>query len=149
MFSHDALVGVKCICTTGKPDSIAYYGKWLERGQHINSIGATGGKLREIDPECFARAECIQVDSLEQVREESGDSTAAIVAGAWHAERFVEMPGVISGRASARTDASQITLLKSVGTGVQDVMAGFAVYAEARRLGIGTDVPEFLEHKTF
>lgn len=135
--------------TTGKSDVIAYCGQWMERGQHINSIGATGGHLREIDPECFARAERIQVDSLEQVRDESGDSTAAIAAGAWTEAKFIDMPSVVSGRGLARTSAEQITLFKSVGTGVQDVMAGFAVYEQARALGLGRDVPTFLEHKMF
>ncbi|MBI2802656.1 MAG: hypothetical protein HYX63_20655 [Gammaproteobacteria bacterium] len=38
---------------------------------------------------------------------------------------------------------------KSVGTAVQDVMAGFTVYEEARRLGLGREVPAFMEHKRF
>ena len=135
--------------TSGKSDVIAYYGLWMERGQHVNSIGATGGHLREIDAECFARAGCIQVDSLAQVREESGDSVAAIAAGAWCETKFVEMPAVVSGQAKARDSVDQITLFKSVGTGVQDVMAGFAVYEQARKLGLGTEVANFLEHKIF
>jgi ornithine cyclodeaminase/alanine dehydrogenase len=135
--------------TTGHGDLIAYRGAWLEPGQHVNSIGATGGLLREIDPDCFARAACIQVDSLEQVRGESGDATAAIAAGAWEESKMVEMPTVVAGTAPARTADDQITLFKSVGTAVQDVMAGFAVYEQARRLGIGQEVPEFLEHKRF
>ena len=134
--------------TTGKSDSIAYYGKWMERGQHINSIGATGGHLREIDPECFGRANLIQIDSLAQVRGESGDSTAAIAAGTWDETKMVQMPAVVSGT-PARLNDDQITLFKSVGTAVQDVMAGFAVYEEAQRLGLGREVPTFMEHKLF
>jgi len=135
--------------TTGKTDLIAYYGQWMERGQHVNSIGATGGQLREIDPQCFARAARIQVDSLAQVREESGDSTAAIAAGTWTEAKFVELPSVVGGQVLAREDENQITLFKSVGTGVQDVMAGFAVYEQAMKLKLGTQVATFLEHKLF
>lgn len=145
----DSDIVVVATNTTGKSDVIAYYGEWMERGQHINSIGATGGHLREIDPVCFARAERIQVDSLAQVREESGDSTAAIAAGTWSEAKFVDMPSVVSGQVRAREDDEQITLFKSVGTGVQDVMAGFAVYERALQLGLGTQVPTFLEHKIF
>jgi ornithine cyclodeaminase/alanine dehydrogenase-like protein (mu-crystallin family) len=36
-------------------------------------------------------------------------------------------------------------LFKSVGTAVQDVMAGFVVYEEALRQGRGQDIGEFLE----
>ena len=35
--------------TTGVGDLIAYRGKWLETGGHVNSIGSTGLQLREID----------------------------------------------------------------------------------------------------
>jgi len=143
---RDADIVVVATNTTGKGDLIAYRGA---AGQHINSIGATGGQLREIDPACFARADRIQVDSLEQVRGESGDAFAALEAGAWDEGKMVEMPEVIAGVGSVRESAAQITLFKSVGTAVQDVMAGFAVYEQARRLGIGQEVPEFLEHKLF
>lgn len=135
--------------TTGHGDGIAYRGSWMQDGQHVNSIGATGGHLREIDPECFARADCIQLDSLEQVRGESGDAIAADEAGYWDASKMVEMPAVVAGEVRARTDAEQITLFKSVGTAVQDVMAGFAVYDRARELGLGMAIPDFMEHKLF
>lgn len=48
-----------------------------------------------------------------------------------------------------RTGADETTLFKSVGTAVQDVAAGFAVYREAVRRGLGRDVGDFLELKTF
>lgn len=135
--------------TTGKGDLIAYRGAWMRPGQHVNSIGATGGKLREIDPACFARADSILLDSIEQVRGESGDAFAAIASGAWEESKMVEMPAVVAGSVRARETDEQITLFKSVGTAVQDVMAGFAVYERARRLGLGTETAEFLEHKLF
>ncbi len=134
--------------TSAHADAIAYQGAWMERGQHINSIGATGGQLREIDPACFARADRILVDSLDQVRGESGDSFAAIAVGAWNESRMLELPDALNG-VPARTTDSEITLFKSVGTAVQDIMAGFAVYAEAQRLGLGVVTPEFMEHKLF
>ncbi|NIP97705.1 MAG: ornithine cyclodeaminase family protein, partial [Akkermansiaceae bacterium] len=84
---EDAVAGVDIVVvatnTTGRGDLIAYRGAWMETGQHVNSIGATGGKLREIDPECFARADRIGVDSRVQVEGESGDAVAAVEAGAW------------------------------------------------------------------
>ena len=51
--------------------------------------------------------------------------------------------------AQGRTSNQQMVLVKSVGTAVQDVMAGFAVYEEAVRQGRGQDIGEFLELKTF
>ena len=134
--------------TTGHNDSIAYYGEWMEKGQHVNSIGATGGHLREIDPQAFANADRILMDTYVGVKEESGDSFAAIEAGTWDDGKIIELPQVLDGMA-ARDSELQKTLFKSVGSAVQDVMAGFAVYDQARQLGIGTEIDDFLEHKIF
>lgn len=134
--------------TTGHSDNIAYYGEWMEKGQHVNSIGATGGHLREIDPQAFANADRILMDTCIGVKEESGDSFAAIEAGMWDDGKIIELPQVLNGVA-ARESEQQTTLFKSVGSAVQDVMAGFAVYEQARKLGIGTEIDDFLEHKIF
>lgn len=134
--------------TTGHSDNIAYYGEWMEGGQHINSIGATGGHLREIDPQAFANADRILMDTIVGVKEESGDSFAAIDAGTWDDNKIIELPQVLDGT-PARVGDDQTTLFKSVGSAVQDVMAGFAVYEQARVLGLGREIDDFLEHKFF
>ena len=107
-------------------------------------------KLREIDPESFARAERIVIDcQTRQIEEESGDIIDALANGTYDRSKVIELQEVVAGRASGREADEQITLFKSVGTAVQDVASGYAVYQEARRLGVGSDVPDFLELKTF
>ncbi len=135
--------------TTGHRDPIAYRGAWMEPGQHVNSIGSTGGTLREIDPETFRRAQRIGMDSKVQVEGESGDAIAALEERAYEAERVVELKELVAGGRVDRGPAEAITLFKSVGSAVQDVMAGWAVYREARRLGRGTEIDDFLELKEF
>ena len=135
--------------TTGVGDLIAYRGQWLETGVHVNSIGSTGLQLREIDAETFQRAERIVVDSRIQMEGESGDLKAALAAGTYDRAKVTELKEVVTGRARGRSGPDEITLFKSVGTAIQDVAAGFAVYKEALRQGLGQDVGEFLELKTF
>jgi len=147
---RDADLVVVATNSFGRPDPIAYRGAWLEKpGSHVNAIGSTAPQLREIDPETFARAERIVVDSKVQVEEESGDVRAAIGEGQYERDKVVELKDVLVGKAKGRTSAQQITLFKSVGTAVQDVMAGFVVYEEAVRQGRGQDIGEFLDLKTF
>ncbi len=134
--------------TTKQHNAFAYHGAWMEPGQHINSIGSTGGKLREIDPETFARAARVVVDSLVQVEDECGDVLEARERGLWERSKVSELTAVVTGT-PAREHAAQITLFKSVGTGLQDVVAGFAIYEEAKRLGLGLQIDDFLEHKRF
>jgi ornithine cyclodeaminase/alanine dehydrogenase-like protein (mu-crystallin family) len=136
--------------TTGKGDGIAFRGAWACAGMHINAIGSTMPKLREIDPDSFARAGRIVIDcQTKQIEEESGDVIDALANGKYDRGKVVELPEVVAGRQSGRDEDDQITLFKSVGTAVQDVVCGYAVFQEARRLGVGSEVPDFLELKTF
>ncbi len=136
--------------TTGKGDGIAFRGAWARAGMHVNAIGSTMPKLREIDADSFARAGRIVIDcQTRQIEEESGDVIDALANSAYDRGKVIELQEVVAGRAAGRADDDQITLFKSVGTAVQDVTAGYAVYQEARRLGIGSEVPDFLELKTF
>ncbi len=134
--------------TTGHGDLIAYRGAWMEPGQHVNSIGSTGGPLREIDPETFRRAQRIGMDSIAQVEAESGDAIAALSEHAYDAARVVELKDLVAAGRIDRGAEDAITLFKSVGSAVQDVMAGWAVYREAQRLGRGAEI-DFLELKQF
>ena len=143
-------IAVVATNTTGKGDGIAFRGAWARAAMHINAIGSTMPKLREIDAESFARAGRIVIDcQTRQIEEESGDVIDALANGRYDRGKVVELQEVVAGRASGRDANDQITLFKSVGTAVQDVAAGYAVYQEARRLGIGSEVPDFLELKTF
>jgi alanine dehydrogenase len=136
--------------TTGRGDGIAFRGAWARAGMHVNAIGSTMPKLREIDSDSFARAGRIVIDcQTGQLEEESGDVMDALAKGAYDRGRVVELQEVAAGRAAGRDADDQITLFKSVGTAVQDVASGYAVYQEARHRGIGAEVPDFLELKTF
>lgn len=139
---------VVCTNTTQQHNAFAYLGAWMEPGQHVNSIGSTGGKLREIDPETFARADRVVVDSLVQVEQECGDALETRERGLWDRSKVYELTAIVTGT-PAREREDQITLFKSVGTGLQDVVAGFAVFEEAQRLGLGLQIDDFLEHKRF
>jgi alanine dehydrogenase len=136
--------------TTGKGDGIAFRGEWACPGMHINAIGSTMPKLREIDAESFSRAEKIVIDCrAEQIEEESGDVLDAVSKKTYQRGKVAELQEVITGRVPGRDHDDQITLFKSVGTAIQDVVAGYAVYQAARRLGVGSEIPDFLELKTF
>jgi ornithine cyclodeaminase/alanine dehydrogenase len=133
----------------GRPDPIAYRGAWMESGVLVDAIGSTSTFLREIDADTFQRAEWIVVDSKVQVEEESGDVKAALSEGKYDRTKVVDLKEVLVGKAQGRTSTQQMVLFKSVGTAVQDVMAGFVVYEEAVRQGRGQDIGEFLDLKTF
>ena len=68
---------------------------------------------------------------------ESGDGIAATQAGTLDAAKVAELHEVVSGRAPGRASAAEITLYKSIGTGLQDVAVAHAVYRQALARGPG------------
>jgi ornithine cyclodeaminase/alanine dehydrogenase-like protein (mu-crystallin family) len=98
-------------------------GEWLSPGTHVNAVGATRPEWRELDDETLRRARLF-VDSREAAMRESGDVIAAGQAPA-------EIGEVIAGTRPGRMTADDITLFKSVGVGVEDVVSADLVYRAA------------------
>jgi ornithine cyclodeaminase/alanine dehydrogenase-like protein (mu-crystallin family) len=95
-------------------------GDWLAPGVHINAVGACRPDWRELDAETLRRARLF-VDSREAALIESGDVIAASGVAA-------ELGEVVAEPALGRTDTSQVTLFKSVGLALEDVVAADLVY---------------------
>ncbi len=53
------------------------------------------------------------------------------------------MHALASGLATGRATDDEITLFKSVGTGIQDIALAAVIYANARAKGLGTDLGAF------
>jgi alanine dehydrogenase len=97
-------------------------GAWLQPGQHLDLVGAFTPQMCEVDDDAIARCE-IYVDTRSGALSESGEIVGAIARGiiqesALRAE-FRDLPAG-SFRRSAR---SAITLFKSVGTALEDLVA--------------------------
>ena len=105
-------------------------GDWLSDGAHLNAIGACRPDWRELDDRTLRRARLI-VDSREAALVESGDVRAAPGIAA-------ELGEVIATPALGRTGPKQITLFKSLGLAVEDVVAADLVYRAALREGVQT-----------
>ncbi|HXY79246.1 MAG TPA: ornithine cyclodeaminase family protein, partial [Candidatus Bathyarchaeia archaeon] len=116
-------------------------GRWLRPGTHINAIGSNFAEKQEIDAEAVGRCDVIAADSVEQSKIEAGDLIQAFGqdSARWAAVR--ELADIIAGTAPGRTNQDQITLFKSNGLAIEDVVVGGRVYELARQRGIGRDVP--------
>jgi alanine dehydrogenase len=146
--AKDADIVIVATNTIGRASPIAFEGKWMRPGMHVNSIGSTAPFLREVDAETFSRPDMVVVDaSPAQVEAESGDVIAAIRSGDYRREGVLEIQDIVSGKAQGRKSHNDITLYKSVGNAMQDIVSGYSVYKKARDQGMGIDVGEFLEKK--
>ena len=122
----DAVRGADVIVTATTATEPVLRGEWLSPGAHVVSVGAPQPSWRELDDETLRRA-TVFVDSREAARRESGDVIAA--AGRVAAE----IGEVVSGAHPGRASADEITLFKSVGLAVEDVVAADLVHRNALR----------------
>jgi len=98
-------------------------GEWLVDGQHIDLVGAFTPTMAEADSAAIARA-AIYVDTRAGALAEAGDIVQAIQKGAFTAQEIKgSLRELCSGAVSGRTNDSEVTLFKSVGTALEDLAA--------------------------
>ena len=149
---QEAIGGVEHAVTatnTGPSMAVACQAEWLSAGQHLTSIGSTNQRLRELETKVYLQADLIVLDAEpEQMAEESGDLIQLHAEGsALDPARTRSLTDLISGASAGRENDGQLTLYKSVGTALQDVIAADLVYRRARELGLGLDVPDLCQEK--
>jgi ornithine cyclodeaminase/alanine dehydrogenase len=106
-------------------------------GTFIAAVGADNPQKSEIHPELMARA-IVVTDILAQCAT-MGDLHHAISAGRMTPEAVhAELGDLVVGRRRGRSDAGEITIFDSSGTGIQDVAAAARAFERACDRGIGT-----------
>lgn len=123
-----AVRGADVIVTATSATTPVLFGDWVAPGAHVNAIGACRPDWRELDDRLVRRAR-IWVDSEAAALAESGDVIAA-------GDRLTgELGALVAGAAPGRGSADEITVFKSLGVAVEDVVSAELVW---RRLA---DVP--------
>jgi ornithine cyclodeaminase len=108
-------------CATLSQEALVQ-GSWLVAGQHLDLVGAFTPDMCEADDAALARSE-IFVDTRPGAMSESGEIIGAMQRGAIGASSIRgDLSDLVSGRA-ARSHPSAITLFKSVGTALEDLVA--------------------------
>jgi alanine dehydrogenase len=120
---------------------------WLRSAGHVSTIGSTMPSLREVDGETFGRADLVVLDTLHAV-DESGDLIAAAAEGHWDDAKVHGLPAVVDGHGPASNGGSSLTVFKSVGTALQDIVAAKTIYDVAVERGLGKEA-NFLAEKRF
>jgi alanine dehydrogenase len=124
--AEEAVRGADVIVVATAATTPVLMGEWLSPGSHINAVGATRPNWRELDDETLRLAR-IYVDSREAAMKESGDIIAA-------GHIFAEIGEVVGGSKSGRESDEEITLFKSVGVAVEDIVAADLVYRKKLRV---------------
>lgn len=134
-----AIDGADVITTATSSPEPVFDGSRLAPGAHVNAIGTFTLDRRELDLETVGRA-TVFVDLVEAALAEAGELVAAVEAGLTRASEWVEIGSVVSGAAPGRSGPEEITLFKSVGHAVQDVVAASRVMRRAVEMGVARPV---------
>jgi alanine dehydrogenase len=125
--AEEAVRGADVVAVATSSQTPVLSGAWLAPGTHINAVGAPRPTWRELDDEALRKAK-LYVEQREAATRESGDVIAA-------GKIFAEIGEVVAGTKPGRQSPDEITLYKSVGVAVQDVVSADLVYRKALQAG--------------
>ena len=132
---QDAVSGadVVCLCTNSGTPVISY--EWLSPGAHVNSVGyfPPGSEL----PPAIIEHGRIVVESRRAF--EPAPVGCAELAGL-DPSKGTELGEILAGKSTGRRSTDEITVYKSMGNAMEDMVAADLVYQCARKSGIGLSV---------
>ena len=111
----------------------ALQGQWIQSGTHVDLVGGFKPNMREADDKLINMS-TVFVDTIAGTLAEAGDLIQPIASGSFTPDAIAaELADLSSGRHTGRTDPQQITLFKSVGTGIEDLCAANLAWAATTR----------------
>lgn len=114
-------------CATGSAEPL-FNGDWLNSGTHVDLIGNHHREARECDSKTMIRSR-VYVDSRENVLSEAGELLIPIKEGVFSEQDVcAELAQLAQQNTYARFNETDITVFKSVGTALSDLIAANLVY---------------------
>jgi len=139
--AEEAIGDADIVVTSTTATNPVVEGRWLKPGVHINAIGANFPQKRELDAAAIERCEVIVADSREQSKFEAGDLIQAFGEEPMKWAGVRELADIVGGKVPGRTSPEQITLFKSNGIAIEDIVVAGRIYELARERGLGREVP--------
>lgn len=113
----------------------------VKRNAHINGVGSYTPEMCELPKECIVNADRIIFDTMSGVMAEAGDfiqplNEKLVSPGHYHGE----LGQVINQEIAGRENEEQLTVFKTVGSAVLDVVTAQRILLAAQASAIGTEV---------
>jgi ornithine cyclodeaminase len=111
----------------------------LDKGAHLNAVGAIAPDREEFAQDVFARATLVTVDNLPGVQQLSREFMTRYASSGW--DEVMPLSGLIaSGR--KRTAGDDVSLFKAMGMGISDLALGVELLKRAKERGVGRAIPQ-------
>jgi alanine dehydrogenase len=132
-----AAADILCTCTTA-PEPL-FDGDLVKPGTHINAVGAFTPSTRELDTRLISRARVI-VDAGQAAGVEAGEIQIPLSEGAIHPSHVKgELSDVVLGKIAGRTSPHEVTVFKSCGLALEDLVTARLAYQKALAEGVGPE----------
>lgn len=139
--SDECIENADIITTVTTAPVPTFDGSKVKKGAHINGVGSYTPDKREIDENAIQAASVIYFDTLDGVWAEAGDFVIPLNEGKITKETITgELGQLILGQTPGRKTKEDITLFKTVGTAVLDVVTAAKIYKKAKKMGIGQEI---------
>ena len=120
---------VICTCTTSPVPVLD--GRWLRPGTHLNLVGAFQPHTREVDDVTVSRSSVV-VDRYDAALAEAGDLLIPLQNGTIEQRHVLaDLHEVAAGKKRPRSSNQDITLFKSVGCALEDLVTADLIYRRA------------------
>ena len=136
--NEEAVRGADLIVTATSSLEPVINKDWISDGAHMNAIGTHSPNSREVDGATMGAAR-IFVDRRESALNEAGDYLLAAKDGLVTPESIIgEIGELLIGTKRGRTSADEITLFKSLGLAIEDVVSAEHLYQKAQTQNVGS-----------
>jgi ornithine cyclodeaminase/alanine dehydrogenase-like protein (mu-crystallin family) len=137
----EAVRGADIVVTSTTSTDPVLDGSWLAPGLHVNAIGANFPQKHELDGTAVRRCDIIAADSREQSKIEAGDLIQMYGDDKRRWDSVTELFEIVAGKAPGRSTSEQITLFKSNGIAIEDIVVAGRIFEIAVERGMGRQVP--------
>ncbi|MGF9875189.1 ornithine cyclodeaminase family protein [Bacillus tropicus] len=138
--ANEAISEADIIVTTTNASTPAFSEK-LQKGVHINAVGSFRPNMQELPSHAIANPNKVVVESKEAALEETGGLQVPIQEGLFKASDIhAELGQIISGERAGRENDEEITVFKSVGLAVVDIIVAKYLYERAVEHGVGNRI---------
>lgn len=129
---------ITAVTTSTRP---VFDGTLVKKGTHINGVGAYTPQMQELPETIVQQADKVIFDTTEGVLAEAGDLIIPLQKGIVSEQDFTgELGQVMLGQVPGRENEDEITLFKTVGTAVLDVVTAHLIYQKALEKNVGQQV---------
>lgn len=138
--ANEAISEADIIVTTTNASTPVFSEK-LQKGVHVNAVGSFKPNMQELPSHAIAQATKVVVESKEAALEETGDLQVPVREGLFEASNIhAELGQIISGERAGRENDEDITVFKSVGLAVVDIIVAKYLYERAVESGVGNRI---------